>query len=112
MNILSKHNNTLVYGIDLDPETRCAHYHSIQDIVAILFNCCQQFYACIECHNTLEAHAPTQWQTDQYQTKAILCGHCGTILTIEEYLNCKAQCPNCQAAFNPNCSKHYDCYFK
>ena len=112
MNILSKNNKTVVYGIDLDPETRCAHYHSEQDIVAILFNCCQRFYACIDCHDNCEDHAAIPWETEEFYTPAVLCGHCGTILTIETYLSCHASCPNCQAAFNPHCSKHYDCYFK
>ena len=29
-----------VSGIDLDAQTRCAHYHKAQDIIAIKMKCC------------------------------------------------------------------------
>ena len=29
-----------VHGVDVDPETRCAHWRSPLDIIAIQFKCC------------------------------------------------------------------------
>src|SRR5437763_12629509 len=34
-----------VLGVNVDRETRCAHYHSPRDIVAIRMKCCNAWYA-------------------------------------------------------------------
>lgn len=106
------HNRDIkVYGIDLDSETRCTHYHTPLDVVAIKFKCCDKYYACIHCHNELEDHTPIPWSKAERDTKAILCGVCKHELTINEYMN-TSHCPNCHAPFNPRCEAHYPHYFE
>ena len=105
-------NDVIVYGIDVDPETRCAHWHSSLDIVAIKFKCCGEFYSCYECHNAVADHAAQQWLAEEFSRLAILCGRCRSQLKISEYLTSSAACPRCSAAFNPGCAKHYDLYFR
>jgi uncharacterized CHY-type Zn-finger protein len=55
-----------VYGVDVDPETRCAHWHSPLDIVAIKFKCCGRWYPCYECHSELADHAASVWPADEF----------------------------------------------
>lgn len=100
-----------VSGIELDQNTRCAHYHSDLDIIAIRLRCCGTYYACKECHDALADHDVRPWPLEEYSTRAVLCGACGTELTISEYLGCGNRCPACGAAFNPRCSAHYHFYF-
>lgn len=100
-----------VYGVEVDSQTRCQHYHTDEDIIAIKFACCQTYYPCRECHDAVAGHAAEVWpETDRAQ-RAILCGSCGHELTIDEYLHCDAECPYCGAHFNPRCSLHYNLYF-
>ena len=99
-------------GIDIDARTGCAHYRSEFDIIAVKFNCCRIYYSCFYCHE-LEAGHPAQiWSQTQFDEKAVLCGACGTELTIHQYLNCQAVCPACRARFNPRCALHYHLYFE
>jgi uncharacterized CHY-type Zn-finger protein len=102
----------VVRGIDLDSQTRCAHYHSAADIVAIKMKCCGVYYACKDCHIALAGHAIAVWPRSERDQQAILCGACGTELTIHEYLQSKSRCPSCGAAFNPGCRKHHYFYFE
>lgn len=37
-------------GVATDPETRCTHYDSSNDVVAIRFPCCDCYYPCFRCH--------------------------------------------------------------
>ncbi len=101
-----------VLGIDLDPQTRCAHYNSALDIVAIKMMCCGSYYACKDCHDALAGHAIQVWPRAQWDEPAILCGACGTELTIQQYFECANQCPHCAAPFNPGCRNHYHFYFE
>jgi uncharacterized CHY-type Zn-finger protein len=101
-----------VYGKLVDDETRCEHYHSPLDIIAIKFKCCDKYYPCYQCHEETADHPAQVWNKDEWDRKRILCGVCKTELTINEYMNSNDQCPNCKAAFNPNCSKHYPLYFQ
>ena len=101
-----------VEGIDLDGETRCAHWNSKLDIVALRFKCCGRWYSCFECHKDLADHPATVWTSEERNEMAVLCGSCGHKLTIEEYLNCDSKCTKCNASFNPGCSKHHDLYFE
>jgi len=39
------HGHT-VRGVDVGPETRCRHYDSELDVIAIRFPCCETFYPC------------------------------------------------------------------
>jgi uncharacterized CHY-type Zn-finger protein len=95
-----------------DNETRCIHYHSPLDIIAIKFKCCNVYYPCYECHAEEANHAATVWAKNEWSTKAILCGHCKMELTIQEYMDSNNECPHCKATFNPNCSRHYHLYFE
>lgn len=100
-----------VRGVDVDDKTRCAHYHSHLDIIAIKLKCCGEFYACKECHDAIAKHALTPWPAHEHETPAILCGECAMQLSITEYLLCGSRCPNCGAAFNPRCRLHHHFYF-
>lgn len=100
-----------VLGIDVDANTRCAHYHSDLDIIAIKLHCCGEYYACRDCHDTLADHPLTPWPGSAHDTRAILCGKCGEEQTIREYLHCENRCPACGAAFNPRCRDHHHFYF-
>jgi uncharacterized CHY-type Zn-finger protein len=101
-----------VMGIDLDPETRCAHYRSTLDIIAIKMKCCGVYYACKDCHDALADHAIEVWLRDEWDKAAVLCGACGTELTVRQYLGCFDKCPQCLSPFNPGCRNHYHFYFE
>jgi uncharacterized CHY-type Zn-finger protein len=101
-----------VEGVRIDAATRCAHYNSSLDIVAIKMKCCGTFYACKDCHDALADHAIEAWPRSEWDRRAVLCGACGTELTIRQYLSCEGQCPACMAPFNPGCRTHYRCYFE
>lgn len=101
-----------VKGKVVDESTRCVHYHSPLDVIAIKFKCCEEYYPCYYCHEEEAGHEPSVWKKDEFDTPAILCGVCKSELTIREYLSCQHQCPACKAFFNPNCHKHYHLYFE
>lgn len=103
--------DTVVHGVDLDSESRCAHYHSPLDIVAIKFKCCATFYACRDCHAALADHPALVWPAEQWNERAIRCGACGSLETIVEYVNGPPMCPACGASFNPGCRNHHQFYF-
>ena len=101
-----------VFGLELDHQTRCQHWHSELDIIAIKFACCNKFYACYDCHQALEHHEVERWPKSKFASeKVILCGNCKHQMTIQEYQSSNSKCPNCQAAFNPRCSLHWPLYF-
>ncbi len=104
-------NGVIVRGVDVDAETRCAHWNSPLDIIAIRFKCCGEWYACYECHLVIVDHDPAVWVREEFAQPAILCGACKEQLTVSEYLECDSRCPRCRAEFNPGCAKHYDLYF-
>lgn len=101
-----------VYGKPVDNQTRCVHWHSLLDIIAIKFNCCNKYYPCYSCHKETAAHEATVWPKQEFDQKAILCGACGHELTINEYMNCQNTCPKCASLFNPGCKNHYHLYFE
>lgn len=101
-----------VKGKGIDNQTRCSHYHTSLDIIAIKFKCCETYYACYSCHQEDADHPAIVWPLDERDTKAILCGVCGHEQTIAEYMASNNTCPFCQSSFNPNCKKHYGLYFK
>ena len=101
-----------VKGREVDPQTRCAHYHKEIDIIAIRFKCCGDWFPCFECHRERADHPAKVWAGGEFATKAILCGSCGHQLTIAEYLECDSVCPNCRGFFNPGCANHYHLYFE
>lgn len=100
----------VVLGRTVDGQTRCVHYHSDADIVAIRFKCCGKWYPCYKCHDECERHAIARWETREFDRQAVLCGVCGRTLAIREYLGAAA-CPHCASAFNAGCRKHYGIYF-
>ncbi|WP_454191399.1 CHY zinc finger protein [Paenibacillus sp. Marseille-Q7038] len=100
-----------VYGAVLDSATRCIHYHSAKDIIAIKFACCNRYYPCYKCHEEHADHAIQRWPQEQFDELAILCGNCHTQLSIREYMNTDS-CPHCEALFNEGCATHYYIYFE
>jgi len=100
-----------VRGIDLDPETRCTHWHSPLDIIAIRMKCCGVYYACRDCHDALAGHAAEVWPEAEWNRKAVLCGACGHEMSVRDYLNSENRCPHCGAGFNSGCRHHYHLYF-
>jgi uncharacterized CHY-type Zn-finger protein len=101
-----------VHGIGVDSETRCTHWHSPLDIIAIKFKCCGTWYSCFDCHQELAKHRAAVWLTDEFDERVILCGSCGRQFTVHEYLSCNSVCLNCESPFNPGCSRHHHLYFR
>ena len=98
-----------IMGFPVDDESRCIHYHSPLDIVAIKFPCCNQFSPS---HDQVSGHTASRWRQDRRDLKAVLCGAYGYELSIEEYLTAGEQCPSCKALFNPGCRNHHHLYFE
>lgn len=101
----------MVKGKVIDNQTRCSHYHTELDIIAIKFKCCDTYFPCYSCHKETADHEAITWPEKEWDKKAILCGVCGHELTVREYMDSNNTCPLCQSSFNPNCKKHYDLYF-
>jgi uncharacterized CHY-type Zn-finger protein len=97
--------------MQIDNETRCSHYHSELDIIAIKFKCCDMYYPCYFCHQEDADHSPIKWDKNEFDSPAILCGRCKKELTINEYMQSNAICPNCTSNFNPKCTNHFHFYF-
>lgn len=100
-----------VRGAVVDDMTRCVHYRTPVDIVAIRFACCGEYYPCHLCHEESAGHAARPWPIERRGTAAVLCGACGAELAIEEYLGASG-CPRCGAAFNERCALHAHLYFE
>ena len=100
-----------VRGIDLDAQTRCAHYKTDLDIIAVRMRCCGVYYACKDCHEALADHPIEVWPQAEWGQTAVLCGACGFELSIAQYMASGYTCPDCGAAFNPGCRNHYRFYF-
>ena len=101
-----------VSGVDVGPETRCGHYASERDVIAIRFPCCETYYPCFECHEAVADHDAERWGADGSEEPAVLCGVCGEELTVQEYVDGEDRCPTCEAEFNPGCRRHYHRYFE
>lgn len=104
--------NIIIKGNLVDGQTRCSHYHSPLDIVAIKFKCCKEYYPCFQCHQQNTDHTPVKWKKSEFGIKAILCGVCKSELTIQQYLDCNNHCPVCDEKFNPGCLHHRNLYFE
>ena len=102
----------ICYGTGVNERTQCIHYHSERDIIAIKFKCCEEFYACIQCHEEAVSHPAVVWPRAEFDHQAICCGNCHGTLSITQYLHSGNQCPLCRAAFNPGCANHYHLYFE
>lgn len=109
---------TVIQGKLVDGQSRCVHWHSPLDVIALKFKCCEQYYACYSCHDELTTHLVERYDIlKNKDEKVIICGVCKTELTFEDYSvgdNCETDlsCRNCEAKFNPGCKLHYDLYFK
>src|SRR5712664_1780871 len=101
-----------VRGVEIDAQTRCVHWHSAVDIVAIKMRCCRVYWACKDCHVALAGHAIAVWGRGEWEERAVLCGACGVEMTIREYMDCESRCPGCGAGFNPGCRGHWHFYFE
>jgi uncharacterized CHY-type Zn-finger protein len=101
-----------VRGVQLDGETRCAHWHGATDIVAIKFRCCGEYFACHECHVALAGHPAEVWPRAEFHSPAVRCGVCGNEQSITAYLADHTACPVCHAEFNPRCAPHHTLYFQ
>jgi uncharacterized CHY-type Zn-finger protein len=101
-----------VRGCEIGPKSECKHWHSDRDIVAIKFYCCQEFYCCYDCHQSIADHPPQTWPIAEHDELAILCGYCGHQLTVQNYQSAQNKCPACQALFNPGCRTHAHLYFE
>lgn len=101
-----------VHGLEVDDETRCAHWRSAVDIVALKMKCCGVYYACKDCHEAMAGHRIQVWPRAERTTPAVLCGACGREMTIAAYLAASDACPACGAAFNPGCRIHHHFYFE
>lgn len=102
----------MVQGLGMDVQTRCTHYHTSTDVVAIKFACCNTFYPCHLCHEALAGHTAQRWPHNRFNEPAVLCGVCGKVLTIAQYMQASHACPHCGAGFNPGCANHYHLYFR
>jgi uncharacterized CHY-type Zn-finger protein len=101
-----------VLGLEVDTQTRCAHYRSPLDVIAIRMRCCDDYYACKDCHEALAGHAIEVWPRAEWDAPAVLCGACGHEMSIAAYLACDSRCPACAAPFNPGCRRHHRFYFE
>ncbi|MGY5319955.1 CHY zinc finger protein [Neomicrococcus lactis] len=100
-----------VLGPTVDDQTRCVHYKTALDVIAIKFVCCSEYYPCHLCHLEAADHEAQQWPLSSRDERAVLCGVCGYELAINEYLGVDS-CPQCAAAFNPGCKLHTELYFQ
>ncbi|MGH7011489.1 MAG: CHY zinc finger protein, partial [Caulobacteraceae bacterium] len=101
-----------VSGVLVDEQTRCAHYRSPRDIIAIKMRCCRTYWSCRECHDEIAGHPAEVWPVGEWDEAAVLCGACGLQMSVREYLGCEYRCPHCRAPFNPACSGHHHLYFE
>lgn len=100
----------VVRGVEVGSETRCAHYDTDRDVVALKFGCCGAYYPCFRCHEAVADHDAERLPVDGSES-AVLCGVCGAELTAREFVEGEHRCPDCGVAFNPGCADHYDRYF-
>ncbi|QCJ46013.1 CHY zinc finger protein [Haloprofundus sp. MHR1] len=98
-------------GVGVDADTRCEHYDTERDVIAIKFPCCGVYFPCFECHEALADHEAQRWPADRFDDPAVLCGVCGERLSVASYLDSGHTCRSCGAAFNPGCASHAQRYF-
>ena len=101
-----------VLGLEVDDESRCAHWRSALDIVALRLPCCGDYYACRECHDAVAGHPARVWPAAEQGARVAMCGRCGHEMTQAAYLACDDRCPACGAPFNPGCRLHKHLYFE
>ena len=112
-------DHTITYhGVEVKSfgQSRCAHWHSPLDVLALQAPCCFKYYACASCHDEQEDHALQPWPTTTpLDTPGLLCGVCKRTFSIGVYLCQEGSpvCPysSCGAPFNPGCKNHWPIYF-
>ena len=100
-----------IHGKTLDPAGRCEHWHGEHDVVALKMPCCDQYWACIDCHRERAGHDAKRRDPDD-PNPAAMCGVCGHEMTARAYLDCGDRCPACGHGFNPGCRLHRHFYFQ
>ncbi|OUD98232.1 CHY zinc finger [Clavibacter michiganensis subsp. michiganensis] len=100
----------VVLGPAIDAETRCVHYGSPLDVVALRAPCCDAWYPCHLCHAAVADHPLQVIPRSEHRLPAALCGVCRTTMSVPEYRAAES-CPSCGAAFNPGCTTHAHLYF-
>lgn len=111
--------SSLIKGILVDEDSRCKHWHSKLDVIALKFKCCPAvYYSCYSCH---EETNPADHVVEKYDLVAdknknlVICGICKTEMTFDQYKNLEEdgilKCYNCKSHFNPGCKYHYQAYF-
>lgn len=114
-----------VRGVAVDGQTRCAHYASPRDVVAMRFACCDAYWPCHRCHAELAGHPAVPVPATDFARPHVLCGVCRAELSVHAYRAAMAAspdgdggaspaspaCPSCGAGFNPGCSAHALLYF-
>lgn len=98
-------------GFAVDDQTRCVHYHSAEDVVAIKFECCRTYYPCFLCHAEGARHPASVWPVEHWDDHALMCGVCRHEMSINTYLGVTS-CPSCGAPFNDGCVAHRHLYFQ
>jgi uncharacterized CHY-type Zn-finger protein len=111
-----------IHGQVIDAQTRCIHWKSKRDVVALQFYCCRKFYPCSTCHDEevdseCGRHEVKRWPRDYWGQEAILCGSCKCLMSIWTYIGLyesdgETRCPSCSAEFNPGCRGHLGIYFE
>lgn len=101
----------VVRGVAVDAATRCEHYDTDRDVIAVRFACCGEFHPCHACHEARADHDAATWPRSRFDERAVLCGACGHTLSVADYLDCEHACPDCGHEFNPGCAAHADRYF-
>ncbi|MFZ4896073.1 CHY zinc finger protein [Plantibacter sp. Mn2098] len=109
-------NGPTVYGPTIDAQTRCIHYGTVLDVVAMRFHCCDRYYPCHLCHEETAGHPAELWPVAERSSPAVLCGVCAHELSVDEYLALhdveSPCCPACGAGFNAGCRLHAHLYFE
>lgn len=104
-----------VRGVDMDAQTRCAHYASARDVVALRLACCAVYWPCHACHAALADHPAVPVPAADAGLPRVLCGVCRAELSVDAYRAAMAaadpRCPSCGAGFNPGCALHSHLYF-
>ncbi|MBO3662448.1 CHY zinc finger protein [Microbacterium stercoris] len=101
----------VVHGRNVDAQTRCVHWHTELDVLAILFPCCDRWYPCHDCHADDAGHPAQPWSADAGDRHALLCGVCGGTTPIAQY-RATSRCGACGRDFNPGCRRHHHLYFR
>lgn len=107
-------NDINLDGLFVDEYTRCEHYHTDLDIIALKFKCCNAYYPCYQCHEQLVTHETQKFNVSAHSEElVILCGYCKLELTFSQYSKSDpVECMNCHKPFNCGCKAHYNLYFE